>query len=487
VQTREHLGAQLGRYRLLSVLGRGGMGTVYLARHEALRSLWVAKVLRSDCSDPGTAIERFLREARAAASLRHPNIVQVVDVDCEDETPYLVMEHLEGEDLQARLRRDGAMAWSQLRPIALQVCRAMSFAHARNILHRDIKPANLYCLTPPHGDALIKVLDFGIAKVLDPGAEPDELLTRPGESIGTPVYMAPEQLQGQEATQLGDIYALGVVLYQLLTGGLPFRGSNESLVAQIVTRDPPPMTGTVEPLPPGLEEVVRAAMHRDPTRRIPSMARLEELLIAPDTAARAVPPRRVRVATQLSLSPAERAHHDALTASARARRVRWALAPALLICGLSGSAAMALFTAQEPAALAPPEVDVPTFPPRPPAPWLPTTRPTTTPARAPVVAPGPPRSCRQALSSWRRELAAGVLRRCGRSDEVSPGERITLNLTLDTTGQARAVQLRPSYYENDRFGLCLRRAALDLRFSECTDMARRTVSWQLVYPGEDAP
>jgi serine/threonine protein kinase len=454
-------GTRLGRYRLLSLLGRGGMGTVYLAEHEALGSLWVVKLLRPEYAGDPHHVERFLREARAVATLRHPNVVQVVDVDCTDNTPYFVMEHLEGEDLQAMIRRAGPIPWRQARDLVLQVCSAMHAAHRRGIVHRDLKPANLYCVAQPLGPPLVKVLDFGIAKMLAP-ADGDDALTNPGVAMGTPLYMAPECLQGADATPLSDIYSLGVVLYQLLTSQLPFHGTGPALLVDVLG-GPPPDICRVAPaaeLPPQLAEILRGALAREPARRISSMQQFADLLLGVTEArahvTRVVSPRTVRRSARSGL---------------------W-LSSVMLVVLPMGYAMSQTFDASAP--IDPPVEAAAERPTRP------ALEPPPVPI-APVVAEPPLPDCRETVEAALAAFSTNELASCGRRHHARRGEPMDVLLTIDDAGRVRRVRMRPSFFEDDPFGQCVRRALLTRTFAACVGDAPRTHSHKLVYGRRSAP
>ena len=215
-----------GRYRLESEIGAGGLGVVYRAMHEKLDKPVAVKLLHAHCGENEVMRGRFEREARALASLDHPNIVAVTDYGIADDTPYLVMELLEGETLAERLAR-GALDQAGAETLASSLLHALSFVHARGLVHRDVKPGNVFLQRLPDGSERLKVLDFGLAKLVAPfGAEDrsDPTLTRAGSVVGTPAYMSPEQASGEPADARSDVYAVGVIILQMLAGRQPFTG-----------------------------------------------------------------------------------------------------------------------------------------------------------------------------------------------------------------------------------------------------------------------
>jgi serine/threonine-protein kinase len=226
-----------GRYRIEERLGMGGVGAVYLGTQLALGRSVAIKLLHEGL-DPSFRT-RFEREAKALAALRHPNIVSVTDYGVDDATPYLVMEKLEGETLGERLTR-GPLLPEHVLELTRQLLRALGFVHEQGLVHRDLKPGNLFLELTPDGDERLKLLDFGLAKfVQEPGIE-GETVTRAGHVVGTPAYMAPEQIAGDAVDARSDIYAVGVLLFQMLSGKVPFEGEPmEQLKGHLVAPVPP--------------------------------------------------------------------------------------------------------------------------------------------------------------------------------------------------------------------------------------------------------
>jgi hypothetical protein len=258
------LPAHFGRYRIIRRLGRGGMGTVYLAHDSQLDRRVALKIPHFASEDGPAVLERFHREARAAAALNHPNICPVHDIGEVDGTPYLTMAFIEGESLAARPRPlPPEQAVALVRTLAL----ALEEAHQHGIIHRDLKPSNI--MINPRGEPVI--MDFGLARRICPG---DVRLTRSGQMLGTPAYMSPEQVSGDTAA-MGpgcDIYSLGVILYELLTGRLPFEGSAGELLAKILITEPTPLRTHRPDLDPALEAICHKALAKKSSERYPSMA-----------------------------------------------------------------------------------------------------------------------------------------------------------------------------------------------------------------------
>ena len=248
-----------GRYRIQRRLGKGGMARVYLAEDESLDRQVAIKILAARHSDDPHFVERFQREARAAARLNHPNLVQIYDQAQVDGTSYIVMEYVEGETLKDLIRRDAPLDPRQAIGIALQVLAALRVAHQAGIVHRDIKPQNI--LVQP--DGRVKVADFGIAR-----AEGGSDMTEAGSIVGTAQYLAPEQAQGLPLGPPADLYSMGVVLYEMLTGRVPFEGDSAVTIAMKHVQEPPEQLTDRNPLvPPSLEAVVMRALAKNPAQR----------------------------------------------------------------------------------------------------------------------------------------------------------------------------------------------------------------------------
>ncbi|MEA2160447.1 MAG: eukaryotic-like serine/threonine-protein kinase [Solirubrobacteraceae bacterium] len=217
-----------GRYRLEARIGAGGMSTVYRALDETLQRQVAIKLMNREVATDSDQLERFRREARAVAQLSHPHIVGVIDAGEDAGRPYIVFEYVEGETLKERIRRLGRLPISEAVAYAIEIARALGVAHARHIVHRDVKPQNV--MIDEEGSA--KITDFGIARTLD-----EEGLTADGRVLGTTDYVSPEQALGQHVTGQSDLYALGVVLYEMLTGEVPFKGENQVAVAMKHVRE----------------------------------------------------------------------------------------------------------------------------------------------------------------------------------------------------------------------------------------------------------
>jgi tRNA A-37 threonylcarbamoyl transferase component Bud32 len=248
------------RYRLVRPLGSGGMALVYLAKHVMIDRLSAIKVLRRDLGMSAMHRERFLREARAVNRINHPNIVEITDLGESDGLVFLVMEFVEGESLLGALRR-GRFPWPRAARVASQIASALGRAHDLGVIHRDLKPENVL-LTERNGEDFVKLTDFGIAKILDAPA-----ITFSEQRFGTPGYIPPEYAEGAPASPLGDLYALGVVLYEMITGAMPFSGRGADLLTAPLREAPAKPSTRVEGLPAEVEELVLRLLARDPADR----------------------------------------------------------------------------------------------------------------------------------------------------------------------------------------------------------------------------
>ncbi len=258
-----------GKYRLENVVGAGGMGAVYQATHLALHRKVAIKLLHANYATDRRAISRFNQEARAAASIGHDNICEVTDVGLQENgSPYLVMPLLEGCPLSKLMRREALFLDRQV-DILCQTLAALDAAHKAHIVHRDLKPDNIFVTQMGDREDFVKLLDFGISKMLD--SETITGATDTQSVIGTPHYMAPEQAGGKRVDHRADIYAAGVILYELLVGKVPFDGrSHADVIYHIFTAPFPPPRSVKPSVSPYVEAVVLKAMSRDPMQRFES-------------------------------------------------------------------------------------------------------------------------------------------------------------------------------------------------------------------------
>ncbi len=255
------------RYELEERIGVGGMSNVFRAHDTLLERHVALKILHEQYTEDEEYVERFRREARAAAQLSHPNIVTVIDRGESGGRQYIVFEYVEGENLKQLVARSGPLPVRQALELGIQIGRALAFAHANGLVHRDVKPQNVLL-----GNGEAKVTDFGIARSLDVAHG----LTQTGTVMGTSDYIAPEQASGHGSTEQSDVYSLGVVLYELLTGKPPYSGDNFVAVAMRHVNEPVPSLIERRPeVPARLETAVRTAMAKDPADRFPTMAEFE--------------------------------------------------------------------------------------------------------------------------------------------------------------------------------------------------------------------
>ena len=261
---------RIGKYEILAELGRGGMGAVYKARDPILDRVVALKTMLADVLAETGMRERFLREARSAARLQHPNIVTVYEFGEVEGAPFIAMEFLEGDTLPTAIEGKRLPDLASKLGVITQLCAGLGFAHRHGVIHRDVKPSNIHFL--PSG--IVKIVDFGIAWI-----EGGTTTTRTGEVLGTPAYMAPEQFSGQAIDHRVDIWAVGVILYELLTGRKPFDAKTVgALIYQIVHAPPAPIDLRVCPLPPGLVVAVEKALAKEPQQRFQDLGALARAL-----------------------------------------------------------------------------------------------------------------------------------------------------------------------------------------------------------------
>ncbi len=267
-----HPGTQVGEYQIERELGHGGMGVVFAARHPVIGKRVAIKVLDAFFSRDTALVRRFLDEARAVNKIGHPNIIDVFSFgQLPDGRQYFVMEFLEGETMAAWLLR-GRPDPQEARRLLLQVCEALEAAHREGIIHRDLKPENLWIARPKHGEPFMKVLDFGIAKLV---ADQDAVnVTKTGTIMGTPQFMSPEQCTGRGVDHRTDIYALGVILFRVYCGRFPFEGESVAEVMTAQLTQPPPKPSEFASLPPPLENLILSCLDKNPDNRPTSAAEL---------------------------------------------------------------------------------------------------------------------------------------------------------------------------------------------------------------------
>lgn len=295
-RARRLIGATIGEhYKVLSVLGEGAMGEVFLVEHTGTHKRMALKLLNDEMSKMPEAVARFEREALAAGNIYHPNVAAAIDSgQTSDGARFVVYEYAEGQSLYDRILQGRLPAPLALR-ITRQVASALRQAHAIGVIHRDIKAENIMLVSSDGGDVTAKVLDFGVARVSSEllsegtaGVHKSLVLTRFGTALGTPAYMAPEQAAGAQVDERSDLYSLGVLLYEMLTGSLPFEGTTPSEMLRLHFTAPVPPLGERVPglqVPAGLEAMVRKLLEKDPEMRFQSAKALieaiDELVPAP--------------------------------------------------------------------------------------------------------------------------------------------------------------------------------------------------------------
>jgi serine/threonine-protein kinase len=379
----------IGNYRVIRLLGEGGMGVVYLAQHPVIGRKVAIKLLHAVLARDTDIVSRFFNEARAIHMIAHENIVEILDFgQTTDGQPYFIMEYLEGESLSDAVSR-GPMAAQQVEAIGVQMCRALAAAHAKGIVHRDLKPHNVQLCTKSDGALQVKILDFGVAKIL---ASPDgaqSVKTRTGSLMGTPLYMSPEQCKGSGALDhRTDIYSLGVMLFEMLAGRPPFTAEGVGeLFAKHMLEEAPPLLHFAPSAPPHMAAAVMKSLAKEPAERFQSMDDFRKALTG-EVRLPAPPVRLGAGATQIAptqtmspkaattLSSAISELDDSLARPARTRKLALlgggALAAILLVVILMPKKHAVVEAPPHPAALAPrPAVVEP--PPEPPAPKAPAT------------------------------------------------------------------------------------------------------------------
>ncbi|MBL8743900.1 MAG: serine/threonine protein kinase, partial [Myxococcales bacterium] len=334
-----------GRYRIRRRIGRGGMGVVYEVEHTAIGKLLAMKLLSGELAQSPEVVARFEREALAASRLQSHNTVQVFDYGTSDGLTFLVMELVQGESLSSVLKREGPMAGRRLAKIVVQICNALAEAHQAGVVHRDVKPDNVMLVTAADGSDVVKVLDFGLAKLKE--AAPESRIISQGMLLGTPHYMAPEQIRGEPIDGQADVYGVGALMYVALTGKHAFSGRpTEVLTAHLTT--PPLSPDKRYPslgIDPELGKIVTAALQKDPAARPDGAAGMRER-VAEFLRLESTPSIEALLdegfARELSASPAPRPalatrdDVDSYERRLRTRRYGWAVAMAIVSMGVFG-------------------------------------------------------------------------------------------------------------------------------------------------------
>jgi len=269
------------KYHVLEEIGQGGMSIVYKGRHEFMDREVAIKMLQSQLLNDQTSVKRFQREATAVAALQHPNVISVYECDFYMGQPYLVMEYLIGESLTDLIKRDNHISFDRVIQIFIKVTGALEHAHQQGVLHRDLKSSNVMLVESEGKQEIVKVVDFGIAKIMPSSGKQSQNLTQTGEIFGSPIYMSPEQCQGLQLDARSDIYSTGVMMYEALTGQPPLMGDTIVDTMQMHVHNIAPSFGEMRPdlfIPPVLEEIVFRALEKRPENRFPSMGEYREAL-----------------------------------------------------------------------------------------------------------------------------------------------------------------------------------------------------------------
>lgn len=256
-------------YEIEGPLGTGGLSKVFKAIHLSSHKHVAIKLLHSHLCKDEISVQRFQREARSLSKLSHPNVVAVEDfMISPDGIPFIVMDLIEGESLQTKLKRENVMSWQDTVPIFIQICKGLSHAHSKGVIHRDLKPGNIM-LMPTDNGALVKVVDFGLAK--DETLDSIGALTSTGDVFGSPKYMSPEQCQGQKVDRRADVYAVGCLLYECLSGTAPFIGKNVLETLSMHTKSPIPQIPASKKVPDWLCKIVYKSLEKDLEKRFQSI------------------------------------------------------------------------------------------------------------------------------------------------------------------------------------------------------------------------
>ncbi len=269
------------KYRIEKLIGRGGMGAVYEGQHMLLDRRVAIKVLQQNMANDEQAATRFIREAKACARIEHPNAVTIYDFGVLQEgSAYLVMEFIKGYSLRQLMMQQKPLTPEQIAEWMIQVCNVVEAAHQQGIIHRDLKPENVMLKETPDGSVIVKVVDFGLAKITsESGSEKASTnLTKPGEMLGTPHYMAPEYYEGETIDNRADIYAIGIMMYELFCGDTPFTGTVQSIIGGHLFKDPQPIINFNPSIHPALDQVVQKALKKKREERIASASELTQEL-----------------------------------------------------------------------------------------------------------------------------------------------------------------------------------------------------------------
>ncbi len=342
-QRQPEIGQTFAGYRIESILGRGGMGTVYLATHQRLKRKVALKLLTLELADDPVFRERFIRESQIAASLDHPNVVPIYDADEHDGVLYIAMRYVEGTDLRTLFVEKRRLSSERTSQVVEQVASALDAAHATSLVHRDVKPANIL-IAEPGGKAFLS--DFGLAKVATDGR-----MTRTGSFLGTVDYCAPEQIEGKPLDGRADVYALGCVIFECLTGKPPFTRETDVAAIKAHLQDPPPrVTATRPELPQTVDAVLATALAKSPAERFGSagaLANALRLAFLPSQATVAgetIPPQALAAIPAATLPHPIASEPPAQPSSGRSPSRRWWLLVAGVIVVVAAAALAVVLT-----------------------------------------------------------------------------------------------------------------------------------------------
>jgi len=273
-----------GRYECMSLLGKGGMGKVFKVKHVDLEKVFAMKTLHLHLTHDQATVERFKREAKAASKIGCENIIEMIDYGEDPEAGhYFVMEFLEGDDLSKRIKKYGPMHYTETCHVLLQICDALAAVHKEGIIHRDLKPENIVLIDKDRRVDVVKILDFGIAAMKTQYEEGAERLTQAGTIFGTPTYMSPEQAYGMDLDNRTDIYSLGCILYEMMTGFVPFKADHPLQVLDMHLNVAPTPPSVVRPdlsIPPPMEAIILRAMAKDKNERYQSAVEIQQAVLS---------------------------------------------------------------------------------------------------------------------------------------------------------------------------------------------------------------
>jgi len=466
-----------GRYEVERLIGEGGMGEVYLARHKGIDKLVAIKLLAPDRARRPKTISRFIQEAKATSKIRHEHIVDITDFGEVDGLAFFVMEYLDGEDLSAIVKREDRLSWPRAKALTIQILEGLGAAHDVGIIHRDVKPHNCFVSPRENNPEFVKIIDFGIAKLRDGSSE--EQLTQTGAIMGTADYMSPEQGQGMELDGRSDLYSVGIILYRMLTGRVPFKAGNAMATVFLhVHNAPKPPSAECPDAGFGsqVDALVLKALAKDPADRFASAAEFIEALqqIEDAGAGSRTPWTPARVGTILAaLALGTVAVGWVATRGGSGEEGSIAPQPAAL-----AASAPVVAPKQEPAApkQEAPSAERPSVVAEPPAEPLAAVDPTPSQVEAPppeptaeaadepdAVAEVPVRRSKRALAQTLGKLS-GKVKACGKKAGLFEGESVDVTVAIATQGRASQVDVKGTHA---KAGVdCIVKAIKRARFGE---------------------